>query len=113
MRLESKKLLEDIRHAAALIHQFTRGRSWEEYAGDVLLQSAVERQFEIIGEALNRLSRQAPEVAARITGVSHIIAFRNILVHGYDVVDHEIVWDIIQQDLPVLREQAEALLAEE
>lgn len=73
------------------------------------LRSAVERQFEILGEALHRLSRQAPEVAARITGVSHMIAFRHILVHGYDVVDPEILWDIIPQDLPVLCEQAEAL----
>jgi len=112
MRLEAKKLLEDIRYAAQLITQFVTDKHLADYAADPLLQSAVERQFEIIGEALNRLIKTDPAVAEGITHTSRIIAFRNILIHGYDLVDHEVVWDVIETHLPVLLRQVEALLAE-
>ena len=110
MRLEAKKLLEDIRQAAALIGRFVEGRCLAEYSADPLLRSAVERQFEIIGEALNRLARTDPSVAEEITHASRIIAFRNILIHGYDLVDHEVVWDVIETHLPTL-EPASAIRA--
>jgi uncharacterized protein with HEPN domain len=113
MRLESKKLLEDVRRATALIAQFVAGKELSDYAADALLRSAVERQFEIIGEALNRLAKADPAAADRITHTARIIAFRNILIHGYDLVDHEVVWDVIETHLPVLREQVECLLADE
>jgi len=112
MRIESKKLLEDVRQAAERIAQFVGGRGLGEYAADALMRSAVERQFEIIGGALNRLMRTDPGTADRITHASRIVAFRNILIHGYDLVDHEVVWDVIETHLPALREQVEALLAE-
>ncbi len=113
MRLESKKVLEDVRRAAALIAQFVAGKELSDYAADALLRSAVERQFEIIGEALNRLAKADPAAADRITHTARIIAFRNILIHGYDLVDHEVVWDVIETHLPVLREQVACLLADE
>lgn len=113
MRLEAEKLLEDIRRAAQLISTFVEGKDFEDYAADPLLRSGVERQFEIIGEALNRLSKTDPPAAAGITYTSRIIAFRNILIHGYDLVDLEVVWDVIQTHLPVLRQQIEALLAQQ
>ena len=112
MRLESKKLLEDIRRAAELITRFVTAKELTDYTSDPLLRSAIERQFEIIGEALNRLARRDPTAADRITHTSRIIAFRNILIHGYDLVEHEVVWDVIETHLPVLRQQVEALLAE-
>ena len=113
MRLEVKKLLEDMRRAAELIGEFVAGKALADYATDAMLRSAVERQFEIIGEALNRLSKTEPSVADQITGAPRIIAFRDILIHGYDLVDYEIVWDVIETHLPVLRQEVEALLAQE
>lgn len=113
MPLEVKKLLEDMRRAAELINEFVAGKTLADYASDAMLRSAVERQFEIIGEALNRLSKTDPAVADQITGAPRIIAFRNILIHGYDLVDDEIVWDVIETHLPVLRQEVEALLAQD
>jgi uncharacterized protein with HEPN domain len=110
MQLETKKHLDDIRRAAALILDFTRGKDFDGYAGDAMLRSAVERQFEVIGEALNRLSRCAPDIAEQVQHHRRIIAFRNILIHGYDMIEDRVVWDIVQQDLPVLHRQVVGLL---
>ena len=112
MRLEAKKLLEDVRQASSLITDFVYGKSLDDYLSDAFLRSAVERQFEIIGEALNRLSRTAPEVAEQIAQTRRVISFRNALIHGYDLVDHELVWDVIETHLPGLRDQVTTLLAE-
>ncbi len=112
MRLEARKLLEDVRRAAELITAFVAGRRLDDYVADPFLRSAVERQFEVIGEALNRLVRSDPAVAERISRISRIISFRNVLIHGYDLVDHEVVWDVVETQLPLLREQVQALLAE-
>lgn len=113
MRLEAKKLLEDVRHASALITEFADGKSLDDYLSDAFLRSAVERQFEIIGEALNRLSRTAPEVAEQIAHTRRVISFRNALIHGYDLVDHELVWDVIETHLPGLHEQVTSLLTDD
>jgi uncharacterized protein with HEPN domain len=110
MQLETRKLLEDVRRAADLIVQFTAGRRFEDYQSDAMLRSAVERQFEIVGEALGRLARSDPPAAAQIENYRRIIAFRNILIHGYDAVDDAVVWDIVQKDLPALQQVAERLL---
>lgn len=111
MRLESRKYLYDIIQAAKLLLRFATGKSMEDYLQDELLRSAVERQLEIIGEALARLVKVEGAVGARITEHRRIIAFRNILAHGYAQVDHRIVWDVLQNKLPALLLEAEALLS--
>jgi uncharacterized protein with HEPN domain len=111
MRLEAKKCLEEVRQAAELIRQFTAGKSFSDYDASTLLRSAVERQFEIIGEAINRLSKIDPTITAGLPDSPRIVAFRNILIHGCDVVDNHVVWDVIQNNLVPLRDQVTALLA--
>ena len=111
MRLESKALLEDVRQAAGLIGQFTAGREFAAYAADPLLRSGVERQFEIIGEALSRLAKMDPETARQVGDVRRIIAFRNVLAHAYAVVDSRVVWDIVQSQLPILHATVSHLLS--
>lgn len=110
MRLELAKYLYDIQQAARTLSEFVEGRDWDDYRRDAMLRAAVERQFEIIGEALAQLAKRDEGVAARIGEHRRIIAFRNILIHGYADVDDRLVWDMVQTRLPVLRQQVDALL---
>jgi uncharacterized protein with HEPN domain len=110
MQLDAKKCLEDIRRAAELILQFTAGKSFADYDGDTLLRSGVERQFQIVGEAINRLSKVDRATVDQLSATPRIVAFRNILVHGYDVVDNRVVWDIVQNNLAPLHTQVTSLL---
>jgi uncharacterized protein with HEPN domain len=112
MRIEQKKYLYDVQQAAECIATFTAGKSLADYEADAMLRAAVERQFEIIGEALARLAGLEKSLAGRITEYRRIIAFRNILIHGYAELDHRIVWDIVESKLPVLRREVAALLEE-
>jgi uncharacterized protein with HEPN domain len=76
------------------------------------LQAAVERQFEIVGETLNQLSKLDPTLAKHVSDYQKIISFRNILIHGYADVDDEIVWDIVETRLPVLRNEIAQIIVE-
>lgn len=110
MRLESAKYLYDVQSAAATLASFVEGRDRDGYQGDAMLRAAVERQFEIIGEALAQLGRLDSALLARIDDHRRIIAFRNILIHGYAEVDDALVWDIVQTRLEPLRRQIDVLL---
>ena len=110
MQHDSRAYLHDVITAAENIRNFVQARSFEEYRDDIVIRSAVERQFEIVGEALARISRCDPELAARIPNLRDIVDFRNIIAHGYDVVDDEIVWDIIENHLPALIRNCRAIL---
>ncbi|HKI86877.1 MAG TPA: HepT-like ribonuclease domain-containing protein [Thermoanaerobaculia bacterium] len=112
MRLEAKKYLFDIQRALQLLRQFSAGGTYEQYTADALLRSAVERQFEVIGEALGQLLKLEPSLSSRISEYQRIIAFRNILIHGYADVDDQVVWGVIESKLPVLVREIEALVAE-
>ena len=113
MRLESKKYLYDVLQAGRNLRQFTEAKGFPDYQADAQLRSATERQFEINGEALRRLSNEDPTTVARISEYERIISFRNILIHGYAEVDDRIVWDVLQSKLPMLVQQVEALLEED
>ncbi|MDK2988972.1 MAG: hypothetical protein PWR16_501 [Methanoculleus sp.] len=109
---EGRKYLYDVAEAADYIAQFTAGRTYEEYRNNPMLRSAVERQFEIIGEALNQLLRREPDLQERISDASLIIAFRNRLIHGYATVSDEVVWGVVEGYLPVLSGEVRSLLRE-
>ena len=105
-----EKLLFDIDEAANRIFEFCQGKTLEDYSLDVFLRSAVERQLEIVGEAINRLWRQAPHIAEKVSDSQRIISFRNVLAHGYDSISDEMVWGIIYSKLPLLRIEIQAMM---
>ena len=78
-----------------------------------MLRAAVERQFEIIGEALACLRKVDPELCRCVTDAGRIIAFRNILIHGYADVDDRLVWNIIETKLPTLIRDVNGLISKD
>jgi len=85
-QLDIRKYLFDINEACESLIQFTAGKTFSDYSTDPMLRSAVERQFEIIGEALAQVLRLDPSLRSRISDTGRIIAFRNRLIHGYSSV---------------------------
>jgi uncharacterized protein with HEPN domain len=112
LRPESQKYLWDALRAGDQIAQFTKGKTYASYAADALLRSAVERQFEILGEALAQLAKVDPETAAPVPELSRIVGFRNVLIHGYATVDDRLVWGVVEGKLPALRSALRHLLGE-
>jgi uncharacterized protein with HEPN domain len=112
MPRDLRVFLWDAIEAANQIQEFVRGLKDQDYSKNPMIKAAVERKFEVIGEALGQASRHFPEVATRIAYFEQIVAFRNRLIHGYSVVSDALVWDVIENDLPKLRSDAEALLIE-
>ena len=110
MQLETKKYLYDIQKAAKLIKQFSYGKTFTDYQADPLLRSGIERQFEIIGEALRQLANKVPDYAGKISDYQQIISFRNVLIHGYADIDDKLVWSILQVKLPILMREVDEML---
>jgi uncharacterized protein with HEPN domain len=109
---DPRAYLWDVDQAARAIGTFTAGMDEAGYVANPLVRAAVERQFEIIGEALNRLSKAAPPLAVRVPDLREIVSFRNVLIHGYASIDHARVWRIAETLLPSLREAVSTLLTE-
>ena len=110
MQPKTPKLLDDIRDAAAFIRDVAQSKTFDDYHGDRILRQAIERNFEIIGEAMKRLAQIDPETATRIESHRQMIAFRNVLIHGYDLVDHALVWSTVRNQVPALLRDVDALL---
>ena len=110
MRAQSKKLLFDILQACREVEGFNEGIAFADYSASTMRRRATERMFEIMGEAMTRLRESDPEVLGAITDGHAIIGFRNRLIHGYDAVDDEIVWRIIQEKTPLLSREVRVLL---
>lgn len=110
MERDPELLLWDAKRSAEAILRFTAGLSFEDHEAGEMTRSAVERQFEILGEALNRLRRAVPDVAARVSGLRGAIALRNVSSHGYATVDDSTVRAIVQRDVPALVVELSTLL---
>ncbi|CAN5499082.1 DUF86 domain-containing protein [soil metagenome] len=110
MTNEARKRLLDAISACEAISEFVAGKDFSAYENDRLLRSAVERQFEIIGEALNKAGAVETSLPVQIPEFHRITGLRNRLIHGYDNVDDEILWDVVQSKLGPLKARMEAAL---
>ena len=109
MESEIKKYLYDIFESIQSIEAFIGdNRDFKVYLENKMLRRAVEREFEIIGEAMNRIIKLRPEV--EISSSKQIINMRNRVIHGYDKIDDEIIWGTIVRYLPVLKSEIKDLL---
>lgn len=110
MKDETRKNLIDILQAAEEIKDFVCGMDFKTYQDNTITQRAIERDFEIIGEALNRIKNTDGELLEKVSEHQRIIGFRNILIHGYDVVDEAIVWQAVTKHLPILVREVKEIL---
>jgi uncharacterized protein with HEPN domain len=112
MNDETKRRLLDALEACRAIQKFSAGTDYRSFVSNELLRAALERKFEILGEALNRAEQSDPELSERLPELRRIIGMRNRIIHGYDAVDEEILWDAVEFKVPTLSEQISAILGE-
>ncbi len=112
MQPDSAALLWDALDAARTIVDFLEEVTAEAYLNDLLRRRAVEREFEIIGEALGKLRRTAPDTAERVPGLRDAVGLRNVLIHGYAEINDLRVYDTAINDVPSLVKVLTVLLAE-
>lgn len=111
MPRDYKVYLEDIVLAIAKIHRYTSGLSLEAFANDERTLDAVVRNLEVVGEAIKKVPESVrskhPEVDWKKVG-----GLRDILIHEYFGIDLDIIWDVVQNKLPALEQQVQAILRE-
>ena len=112
-RPDPRTFLFDMQKACELIVEFTSGMTFPDYAADPKTRSAVERQLEIIGEALGQMLKAFPEMDEQFPEAPDIISFRNRLIHGYASVSNSVVWGIVEGDLPDLKTKVDSFLTGE
>ena len=109
---EGKKLLTDILTAINSINDYLGGQpDFEGYKKNKMQRRAVERELEIIGEAMNHFLKLNPSVQLSYTRT--VVDLRNKIIHAYDNINHTIIWRIVVTDLPVLQQEVTQLLLEE
>lgn len=109
MQLEIKKLLYDINESIQSIEAYLgESRDFNDYTSNKMLRRAIEREFEIIGEAMNKIDKINDSLP--ISNKKQIIGMRNRVIHGYDKIDDGIVWGTIVKYLPILKTEITKLL---
>jgi uncharacterized protein with HEPN domain len=112
MRPEVLKYLYDVLQALDAIDEICGVASYDAYADSITLRSAVERQFEIAGEALSQMGKIDSHTFERVPDAAQVVAFRNFLIHQYAQINTRLVWGVMKNDLPGLRAAVKSLLAE-
>jgi uncharacterized protein with HEPN domain len=110
MATGANKRLRDALLACEELAMFTEGKSSSDYAVEISLQRIVERELEIIGEAINRALRIEPELVDAIPKALVIVGMRNRIAHGYDELNDDVIWDAVTVGVPALTEVLRALL---
>jgi uncharacterized protein with HEPN domain len=113
MHPKSPMSLEQIRDACAHILDVTSNRTLTDYQDDWIMRSAIERQFELIAEAMHGIKRNDLDTAAHVSGYQEVQDFRNGLTYRYDEDMSVQMWDFIQHSLPKVKNEVDALLLEE
>ena len=110
MKRDPRAYLSDVIEAGLAIQQAVAGINLDDYRNSRLIRSSVEREFTIIGEALNQLSQRDEDRFSQIDQAPQIISFRNKLTHEYAIINDQLVWGVIQDNLPALLKQCAQLL---
>ncbi len=110
MRRDPRAYLWDAREATQRVAEFLKDASEEDYVASDLMRSAVERQLEILGEALGQLEKADPDLARQIPQLRAAVDLRNLLIHGYAKIDSRIVWNTATTDIPVMAQELDGLL---
>ena len=105
---KTRKYLFDILEAVNSIENYILNVDFIQYQKNKMVRRAVEREFEIIGEAMNAILKADSSI--RITSAERIIGMRNRVIHGYDKIDNGLVWGTIIKHLPILKEEVSELL---
>lgn len=112
--IRARDYLAHMLDAVNQIQAYTLNKTSKDFAADRLLQDAVVRNVEILGEASRRLMEALPDAISRFPGIpfAAIYAMRNQLSHGYFTVDFDIVWKVVERDIPELRTQIESAISQ-
>jgi uncharacterized protein with HEPN domain len=113
MQVELLKRLRDALDAITAVEGFLAHQSQDEFLSSDMLQAAVERKFEILGEALKKAAEVDASIEQLIPELRQIVATRNRIIHVYDAVDHLLLWDVVQTELPGLKARLQQVLAGE
>ena len=105
--MQHNKILKYILDIESIIQEIEQIKNlyntYDKFDNDFLVKRAIERELEIIGEAINNIRKINPKI--EISGVKQIVNLRNLIIHSYDSVDSAILWGIIQKDIPLLKQE--------
>ena len=106
------KWVYDVKLAIEEIESYFEGKekNFFEYQDNLMLKRAVERDLEIIGEAINRIIKRDPEFAYKIQDSKAIVGLRNQVIHAYDNISDENIWSILTNHLPKLKDEIESII---